>query len=159
MQTVEDRAVAVLAAIRLEADTRAASGRYRRSKPIRPGVRYWATSRLRQQEDVFGVQFYGEGLREARRLQRAFERAHFEIRNPETSKITYACPIAFGPGKSVDVEGIATARRTIDTILGSTVTPTTQGASFLEFMRASPWADIEIDLPDRVRQPDRPTGL
>lgn len=158
MLTVEERAQAVLAAIGQQADTSAASGRYRRSKPIKPGVRYWSTARLRQREDVFGVQFHGPGLAEAHRLQVAFERAHFEVRNPETSKITYARPIPFGPNEKVDTKAVAEARRAADAILGGQ-SSTKGGMTFLEFMQASPLADVELDLPERVIEPERVIGL
>lgn len=159
MLTVQERARAVLAAIGQQADTRADSGRYRRSTPIRPGVRYWSTARLRQCEDVFGVQFHGAGLAEARRLQAAFERAHFEVRNPETSKITFARPIPFGPNETVDAKAVAEAKRAADAILGMQVSGSSQGTTFLEFMQASPFADVELDLPERVAEPDRPLGF
>ncbi len=157
--TVEERAQAVLAAIGEQADTRAASGRYRRSTPIRPGVRYWSTARLRQREDVFGVQFHGPALEEARRLQSAFERARFEVRNPETSKITYARPIPFGPGEGVNATALAEAKRAADAILDGAADVAPKRQSFLEFMQASPWADTEIDLPRRVVGPERQVDL
>lgn len=159
MLTVEERAQAVLAAIGQQADTRAASGRYRRSKPIKPGVRYWSTARLRQREDVFGVQFHGPGLAEAHRLKAAFERAHFEVRNPETSKITYARPIPFGPDERVDAEAVVEARRAADAILGGQSGSTKGGAAFLKFMQASPFADVDLDLPERVVEPERAIGV
>lgn len=159
MLSVEDRATAVLAAVGEEADTQAASGRYRRSRPIRPGVRYWSTARLRQREDVFGVQFHGAGLVEAKRLRAAFERAHFEVRNPESSKITYARPIPFGEDEQVDSKAIFEAKRAVDVILGAQPDSRKRSMTFLEFMQASPWADTEIDLPERLIDPPRPTGL
>lgn len=159
MLTVEERAQAVLAAIGQPADTSAASGRYRRSTPIRPGVRYWSTARLRQREDVFGVQFHGPGLAEAHRLQAAFERAHFEVRNPETSKITYARPIPFGPDEKVDTKAVAEARRAVDAILGGQSSSKKGGMTFLEFMQASPFADVELNLPQRVLEPERVVGF
>lgn len=161
--TVEERAQAVLAAIGQQADTRAASGRYRRSTPIRPGVRYWSTARLRQREDVFGVQFNGPALEEARRLRSAFERARFEVRNPETSKITYARPVPFGPGREVDTVALAEAKRVADAILGTQgdqpAGASGKGSTFLEFMQASPWADTEIELPQRIGAPERRVDL
>lgn len=159
MLSVEDRAQALLAAIGQEADSKAASGRYRRSRPIRPGVRYWSTARLRQREDVFGVQFHGPGLAEAARLRAAFERAHFEVRNPETSKITYARPIPFGPGERVNEAALAEAKRAADAILGGPNDPAGCEMTFLEFMQASPWADLEIELPERVIDRPRDAGL
>lgn len=61
----QERAVAVLRALQLTPGTRAASGRYQRSLPIRPGVRYWSTSKPRMRQDLLGVQFNGaEGVRE-----------------------------------------------------------------------------------------------
>jgi hypothetical protein len=159
MLTVEERAQAVLAAIGQHVDTRAASGRYRRSKPIRPGIRYWTTARLRQREDVFGVQFHGPALSEALRLRAAFERANFEIRNPETSKITYARPIPFGPDENLDAEALAEAKRAADAILGTHPAPGLSTMSFLEFMQASPLAGVELDLPPRTLQADGAVDL
>lgn len=159
MIQVADRAEAVLQAGGQRADTRAASGRYRRSPAIRAGVRYWASSRLRQREDLFGVQFHGrEGKATALRLQAAFERAGFETRNPETSKVTFARAIPFGAGDGVDAESIRSAKSTIDAILGGEPPPSS-GRSFREFMLASPWADIEIELPVRRHDPARDIDL
>lgn len=159
MLDIADRAEAVLAAADQTADSRAAGGRYRRSLSIRLGVRYWATSRMRQREDLFGVQFHGEGLKEARRLEPAFRRAGFEARNPESSKITFAKPVPYAPDGSVDADRIEAVRRSADAILGHDSSPDTAGMSFLDFMQASPWAGVEIELPKRTLDRERPVDL
>lgn len=158
MQTVEDRSAAVLAAIGEEADTGVAGGRYRRSSPIRPGVRYWSTTRLRQREDVLGVQFHGPGIAEAQRLRAAFERARFEVRNPETSKITFARAVPFGVSEQIDAEALAETKKVVDAILGVAAASDT-GKAFLAFMQASPLADVDLNLAERTTQPERSVGF
>jgi hypothetical protein len=53
------RAEAILSAAGLQAATRAASGDYLRSEDFAAGVRYCATAHVRDQLDLFGVQFHG----------------------------------------------------------------------------------------------------
>ena len=59
MTEPESRPERLMSAIGLRPATKAASGRYLRSLPVRPGVRYWATSQERFREDYLGVQFFG----------------------------------------------------------------------------------------------------
>ena len=154
MLNVAERAETVLRSLSLTPDTRAASGRYRRSKSIRPGVRYWATARLRQQEDVFGVQFHGVGLAEATRLRTAFESAGFHIRNPETSKVTFARAVPFNANDGIDLNRLNDVRHAADAILAAAVSADA-GGDFLAFMRASPLCDVELDLPARTIETER----
>lgn len=59
------RGVEVLDEARIGSASRADSGRYGRASDLRPGVRFWAAGRDRQ--DWFGLQFHGKtGLRDLR---------------------------------------------------------------------------------------------
>lgn len=151
MLSVEDRAAAILRAAEQEPDTQKASGRYRRSAPLQPGVRLWATSRLRQRQDLLGAQFHGAGRSRAETLAARFRAAGFEERNPETSKVTYAKPIPFAADGSIDVEEVRQVRSEVEAILGRR----SETRSFREFMLASPWADVELELPERAVEPER----
>lgn len=160
--TVEERAEAVLSELSLASSTKAASGRYRRSLPIRPGVRYWATSKPRSAEDYFGVQFYGEGAEEAARYGGPLANAGFRERNPQTGQITFAKPVAFSPGGDIDSRALQCVRRELDAILSESAPTRSESASksqtFREFMLASPLADADLDLP--VRTPEwRPSSI
>lgn len=154
MSEIESRPERLLAAIGLRAATKAASGRYLRSLPVRPGVRYWATSQERFREDYLGVQFYGEGQVEGRRLAAHLERAGFKARKPQSNQDTYAKAIPFDQGGEIDTRRLQALRRELDGILqnseaadgGGEARPTT---SFRDFMLASPLADADLDLPSR----------
>lgn len=152
MTSPEARARSVLTLLDLQAATRAASGRYLRSVPVRPGVRYWATSQPRSRKDLLGVQFYGEGLAEARRLRARLEQAGFEARSPQTGQATFAKATPFSADDAVDGPALRLLRRELDAILAQA-----EGAgvaeparSFRDFMLASPLADQQIALPPRT---------
>ncbi|MGZ8362788.1 MAG: hypothetical protein ACXW3D_02910 [Caulobacteraceae bacterium] len=150
--TPEDRARALLNALSLSPASRAASSRYLRSLPVRPGVRYWATSQPRSSRDYVGVQFYGEGVRDAERFARKLLKADFERRNPQTGQVTFAKAVRFKTGDAIDVDAAKAVKREIDNILAGGEPPTlASGAkpSFRALMTSSPLADAGIILPDR----------
>lgn len=152
--SIEERAAAVLAAAGAHPSTKAASGRYRRSDPIRPGVRYWSTSTPRHQLDQFGVQFYGRGLSEGRQLEERLRAFRFEPRAPQSGQMTFARAVRFAPGDLLDHASLAEARRELDVILEQTSVDGVQesGSRFLDFMRNSPLAGLDLDL-DRHADP------
>lgn len=152
MTLSETRACSVLTVLDLQPATRAASGRYLRSVPIRPGVRYWATSQPRSRKDLLGVQFYGEGLAEARRLHVRLEQAGFAARSPQTGQATFAKSAPFSADNGVDGPALRLLRRELDAILaaGEQAGLAEPARSFRDFMLASPLADQEIELPTRT---------
>lgn len=154
MKELESRPERLMTAIGLKAATKAASGRYLRSLPVRPGVRYWATSQERFREDYLGVQFYGEGQEEGRRLAARLERAGFKARKPQSNQDTFAKAIPFDQTGEIDDRRLLALRRELDAILRSG--EATDGAvearptrSFRDFMLASPLSDADLDLPSR----------
>lgn len=152
MLSSAQRTLAVLKALDLQPASRAASGRYLRSLPVRPGVRYWATSQPRFREDFLGIQFYGEGLAEARRLQDRLLRAGFRRRTPQTGQETFARPVPFSTDETLDAAALRRVRRELDAILADGTRPNGVAEpprSFRGFMLASPLADMEIALPSR----------
>lgn len=152
MQTVEDRAAAVLAAIGAPAITKAASGRYRRSEPILPGVRYWSTSTPRRREDHVGVQFYGVGVERGRRLRSALERKGFRFHRPQPGQLTFARPVLFTDDDGLDVEALRKVRADLDGVILAPVDAEEGGAKtrdFWTFMKTFPLKDEEFELPER----------
>lgn len=153
MSEPESRPERLMSAIGLRPATKAASGRYLRSLPVRPGVRYWATSQERFREDYLGVQFYGEGQEEGRRLAAHLERAGFKARKPQSNQDTFAKAIPFDQAGEIDARRLLALRRELDAIL--TTGEAADGAtkprpkSFRDFMLASPLADTDLDLPSR----------
>jgi hypothetical protein len=150
--SAEERAHKVLKTLGLRPATRAGSGRYQRSEPIRPGVRYWSTSQPRRRQDFFGVQFFGQALSDAETAAARLERAGFTRRTPQTGQLTFARPVDFGPGGELDTVGLSTARQDLDEIIltgRSTARDAGSGLAFREFMLSSPWADTELELPER----------
>lgn len=154
MKELESRPERLMSAIGLRPATKAASGRYLRSLPVRPGVRYWATSQERFREDYLGVQFYGEGQEEGRRLAAHLERAGFRARKPQSNQDTFAKAIPFGQTGEIDARRLLALRRELDAILrtgeaadGAVEAEPTK--SFRDFMLASPLADTDVDLPSR----------
>lgn len=147
----ETRALAVLQALKVQPATKAASGRYLRSLPIRPGIRYWATSQLRLQQDFVGVQFFGEGLEAARRCGQRLERAGFRQRSPQTGQSTFARPVAFAAGQAIDAAAVEAAKRELDEILRDDERGGAQPASpsFRAFMLSSPLSGVDLTLPER----------
>lgn len=153
MFSVEERAKRILAAVDMQPATRAASGRYLRSVPIRPGVRFWATSQPRLKQDYLGIQFHGTGRDAARRLAARLESAGFLARNPQTGQDTFAKSVPFGSTGEVDSRRLQGLRRELDAILrdAEAVDEATEARpkSFREFMLASPLAEVGLDLPPR----------
>jgi hypothetical protein len=153
MLDVVQRARAVLTRLSIQPATSAASGRYLRSRPIRAGVRYWATSQPRYEQDAFGVQFFGEGVREAERLEARLIRAGFIQRTPQSNQRTFARPIPYGPDDALDLEAARAARGELDAILSDDTTSTAPGlgeSGFREFMLDSPLAETELPPADRT---------
>lgn len=154
MNKTESRPERLMSTIGLRPATKAASGRYLRSLPVRPGVRYWATSQDRFKEDYLGVQFYGEGQQEGRRLAERLERAGFKARKPQSNQHTYAKGIPFDQSGEIDARRLLALRRELDAILtagetADSATETRPSRSFRDFMLASPLADADLDLPAR----------
>ena len=149
------RAERLLSVIGVQPASRAAGGRYLRSLPVRPGVRYWATSQPRFGEDYLGVQFYGEGRAFGRCLAADLERAGFKPRNPQSNQDTYAKAVRFDRAGGIDTPHLLVLRRELDAILRSgeraDKAAETRTHSFREFMLASPLADIDLDLPSRTK--------
>lgn len=133
--------------------THAASGRYLRSLPVRPGVRYWATCQERFQEDYLGVQFYGQGQEIGRRLAASLERAGFKARKPQSNQDTFAKGVPFDGSGEIDARRLLALRRELDAILQSGEASSGKGEarlqSFRDFMLASPLNAVELDLPLR----------
>ena len=147
---IETRAAALLAAIDAPKSTKAASGRYLRSSPIRRGIRYWATTQGRYERDLIGVQFFGQGVAEGEKLGKILERAGFLARTPQKSQLTYAKPVEYRPDGRIDETAVRRVRRQIDDLLDTDVARETPGrTSFRAFMVKSPLADVELILPDR----------
>ena len=153
MDRGETRAERLLGAIGVRPATRAASGRYLRSLPVRPGIRYWATSQKRFREDYLGVQFYGEGQEIGRRLAAHLERAGFKARKPQSNQDTYAKAVPFDQAGEIDSRRLLALRRELDMILqageSADKTAEAKSVSFRDFMLASPLADTDLDLPER----------
>ena len=149
---IEARAESLLEAIRAPRATKAASGRYLRSAPIRTGIRYWATSQARYGQDLIGVQFFGRGMKEGERLSQTLERAGFLARTPQKSQLTYAKPIDYAAGGRIDRDAAMDVRRLIDQLLGA-ATPeraaTASESTFRSFMLGSPLGEIDLPLADR----------
>jgi len=148
----EQRAEAILKTLGLSPATRGASGRYQRSLPIRPGVRYWSSSQPRSRRDLFGVQFYGEGLEEGQRYADALATRGFVRRRPQTGQLTFAKPIAFRIDDGLDAAALSQARREVETALAPAPEAAPRdrsGRAFREFMLRSPWADLDVEPPER----------
>lgn len=156
---VEQRASGVLEALGIEAATMAASGRYRRSAEIQPGVRYWSSSSDRAGTDSFGVQFFGLGLAMCDRLRAQFVNAGFEERNPQTAQVTFCKSVGRLDAGRFDVTGLTTIRNAIDVFIGGRQ-PLRESyvISFVAFMRASPLAGVDIALDKRAAD-ERPDAL
>lgn len=161
MLSVEERAKRILAAVDMQPATRAASGRYLRSVPIRPGVRFWATSQPRLKQDFLGVQFHGAGRDAARTLASRLESAGFLARSPQTGQDTFAKPVPFGATGEIDFRQLQALRRELDAILRTAETgggaTEAYPKSFRDFMLASPLANADLDLPSR--DPDWREGV
>ena len=117
MGSFNERTHKILSDIGEKAATKAASGRYLRSLEFRPGIRYWATSA--RQKDLFGVQFFGEGLDDAERYRRALANRGFASRTPQPSQLTYCREIDFLADGRPDMDAIRAAKADLDGIVRS----------------------------------------
>lgn len=154
LHSPEARARALLMVLGVSPASKAASGRYLRSLPILPGVRYWTTSQVRLEQDFVGVQFFGEGADDASRCGRRLENAGFRQRTPQTGQTTFAKPFRFAHGQAIDTEAVRAIKQELDGILFGEKIGTGRGddgrhQSFRDFMLASPLSDIDLDLPSR----------
>lgn len=156
----QHRAQQLLKIAGVEPATRAASGRYQRSLPFKQGIRYWATTLERSRADKFGVQFLGEGISTALRLERAFVRRGFVKQSTQPTQITYCRKIEWLADDAIDADAVRITQAEVDAVLAGDEMPLgAEGApggsggpsSFRAFMLASPLADA--DLPDAVRDP------
>lgn len=168
MTNPQDRAQQILASVGAKPATKAAGGRYQRSLPFRPGIRYWSTTLERSRADKFGVQFLGEGIATAHRLERAFVRRGFVKQSTQPTQITWCRTIEWLPDGGIDAEAVRAARAEVDAVLDEHELPTAPAqppgiaesapskvVSFLEFMRNSPLYGVELDLPVRGGDPPR----
>jgi hypothetical protein len=156
---VEQRAAGVLESLGIEAVTMAASGRYRRSAEIQPGVRYWSSSSDRAGTDSLGVQFFGPGLPMCNRLRNQFLQAGFEERNPQTAQVTFCKSVGRLDGGRFDVTGLTAIRDEIDGLIGEKPTASKGNVvNFAAFMRASPLAGVDLALDSRAAD-ERPDVL
>ncbi|MBJ7484638.1 hypothetical protein [Brevundimonas sp.] len=142
----EERAEKVLLAMGGEVDTRAASGRYVRSRDSRAGIRLWATTQQRYGQDLAGVQFYGRGRAEGERLAGLLERNGFVQRSPQAGQLTFAKPVGYTDDGGIDVASVAKVRDHIDLLISGASAPSAKpgSTSFRAFMLASPLADIDV---------------
>lgn len=152
----EDRAPALLEALRLPVMGRRGRGRYVTSPTAVPGVSYWATSLPRFRRDAFGVQFEGIGRDRLRFLKSDLIRAGFIDRGEVDDRVTFERPLPFCADSGIDIESLRSAYRDAEAILSRPVEPGERKLTFLEFMQNSPWAGIEIELPERRIEPERP---
>lgn len=155
----EERAPALLEALCLPVTDSRVGGRYVSSLSKLPGTSYWATSTPRFRQDLFGVQFEGPGLGQLGRLRHRLVRAGFTDRGTVGGRRTFARPVPFGANAKVDLEGLRTVFLEAEAILGDSAEAVPERPSFLEFMQASPWADVELELPERIAEPERPLDL
>jgi hypothetical protein len=151
LQTPEERAVSVLSAMAAEPETRAASGRYVRARDSRPGVRLWATTQQRYQQDLVGIQFYGRGRGEGEALAPLLERHGFMQRTPQAGQLTFAKPVGYSSDGGIDRSTVAEVRKEIDTLLETPSASTAASrSSFRDFMLASPLSDADLATPVRT---------
>ena len=159
METVKDRAEAIFDALGLRTASIAASGRYQHSEFIRPGVTYWSTSSDRYKTDLFGVQFTTDaGLELMRRVKKGFEERGYDIRNPETDRVTFCKSVPRGPTGNLDLAALETVKEEINALLNAPVSVIVKhapAADFVSFMRASPLSGVELSLPKRAAEADR----
>lgn len=135
--------------------TGAASGRYQRSLPFRAGVRYWATTLEKSRTDKFGVQFLGEGIALAHKVESDLLRHRFIKQSTQPTQITYCRAFSRLPGDAIDEAAIREIKAEIDAVLDLAVGGGTEaaragsGQGFRAFMLKSPLADADIVLTER----------
>lgn len=115
MATFDGRTHQIFALLDIPPATKAASGRYLRSAIFRPGIRYWAGHAHRK--DLFGVQFFGEGLMDAAQCRQALANAGFATRTPQPSQLTFCREIDFLADGSADMMAIKAAKTALDKIV------------------------------------------
>ncbi|MNT03500.1 hypothetical protein D3C72_1380400 [compost metagenome] len=115
MGIVDERTQSIMDALGIARASGAASGRYLRSDPLRPGVRYWAGHAHGQA--LFGVQFLADAMDEAGRLGHALEAAGFLSREPAPKLLTYCRGSALLADGELDVDALRVAKVDLDRIL------------------------------------------
>jgi len=161
MLTVEERSYEILEAIGETAAISVASGRYRHSEELSPGLRFWSTSFDRDGSDALGVQFTARALGQAKALRKAFMDAGFEERDTrDVSKVTFCKRILRLAGGGLDVTSLTSLKAEILSI----VSPDTQQGQanpdeedFVSFIRRSPLYGVTLDVGERVVEPERDT--
>jgi hypothetical protein len=159
LSKAEERAPALLKALRLPIAVRRVRGRYLTSPSRLPGVSYWATSMPRFKRDGFGVQFEGAGLTYLGRLKSALARAGFNDRGQNDGRHTFERELPFAEGGRIDEAALAEAKRAVDDLLAGQPKSGGSKMTFLEFMEASPLYGVELDIPPRTFAPERPVDL
>jgi hypothetical protein len=159
LSKAEERAPALLAALRLPIAVRRVGGRYLTSPSRLPGVSYWATSMPRYKRDGFGVQFEGAGLTYLGRLRSALARAGFDDRGQNEGRHTFERQLPFAADGQIDEAALAEAKRAVDALLATAPEAGAREMTFRQFMQASPLFGIELDIPPRTGAPARPVDL
>lgn len=150
LDTVIERAVAVLGAAGEQPAVPEPTRRYVHSRDRKRGVRVWATTTPRTRTDLVGLQFYGEGVGEGERLETALGRLGFFAHSRQPRQLTFAKSVAFSPDGQIDRAAVSQVRREIDSVLDQrSAVDAAPAKGFRQFMLASPLA--EIDLPDPQR--------
>lgn len=119
MANSNQRSRQVFDAVDLTPATKAASGRYIRSEPFRPGVRYWASHA--NGLDLFGVQFFGSGLASATTLQRALVAAGFLERTRQPTQLTFCRQVRGLSDDGIDAASLKAAKSDLDAVLNPTL--------------------------------------
>lgn len=115
MATFDERTHQIFSHLQITPATKAASGRYLRSAVFRPGIRYWAGYAHRK--DLFGVQFFGEGLEDAAEYRQALANAGFASRTPQPSQLTFCREVDFLSDGGADITAIGAAKAALDKIV------------------------------------------
>ncbi|MFA4950031.1 hypothetical protein [Brevundimonas sp.] len=115
MANFDERTHRIFSLLEITPATKAASGRYLRSAIFRPGIRYWAGHAHRK--DLFGVQFFGEGLEDAAQYRQALANAGFASRTPQPSQLTFCREVDFLSDGSADITAIEAAKTALDKIV------------------------------------------
>lgn len=115
MANFDQRTHQIFALLGIQPATKAASGRYLRSAIFRPGIRYWAG--YAHHKDLFGVQFFGEGLEDAAQYRQALSNAGFASRTPQPSQLTFCREIDFLFDGAADMTAIKAAKSALDKIV------------------------------------------
>ena len=159
MLTVEERSYAVLEAIGETAAKSVASGRYRHSEELSPGLRFWSTSFDRDRSDALGVQFTAGALEHATKLRKAFLDAGFEERDArDVSKVTFCKRISRLAGGGLDLTALTSLKADILSIVRTNVDDGQANPlekDFVSFIRRSPLYGVELDIGERVVEPER----